>query len=139
MPEIAFFNKIVNVKSSGSKYFLLLACSTRNIVAIFRTVYFSTIERVLTVSTAYRVKPPTTKVAGILKRLCYHKRGSFREPDYLSTIQPKLRTQAARALSSAFRLISVEWVQVLLRAKGGTLASIAHLTVAGKDFRIART
>lgn len=35
-------------------------------------------------------------------------------------------------------LINVDKVQVLLLAHGGTFASMANLSVAGKDFKISR-
>ena len=59
------------------------------------------------------------------------------ESDNLSTIQPELRSLSAYAASSAFRLINVDKVQVLLLVSAGSFASASNLSFSGKDFVIS--
>ena len=59
--------------------------------------------------------------------------------DSISTDTAKTQNSyATKDTSSAFRLINVDHVQVLLLAAWGTSASSANLSLAGKDFKISR-
>ena len=83
------------------------------------------------------VKPHTTKVACFLlppltRRFLFRRIGL---PFHHTACT---QYPAAYAASTACRLISVEKVQVLLLAAGGTFASAANLSLSGKDFNISR-
>ena len=58
--------------------------------------------------------------------------------DSLSTIGPDSASDNCYAARTAYRLVSVDKVQVLLLAHEGTFASTANLSVAGKDFKSVR-
>ena len=84
------------------------------------------------------VKPHMTKSRASYCRYSANCTGfPLGESDNLSTIQPELRSLSAYAASSAFRLINVDKVQVLLLVSAGSFASAANLSFSGKDFVIS--
>ena len=84
------------------------------------------------------VKPHMTKSRASYCRYSANCTGfPLGESDNLSTIQPELRFLSAYAASSAFRLINVDKVQVLLLVSAGSFASASNLSFSGKDFVIS--
>ena len=71
---------------------------------------------------------------------CKNTRNFFRkrEQRYYKYSQNS-ETYADKDISSAFKLINVDNVQVLLLAAWETFASSANLSLTGKDFSISRT
>lgn len=59
--------------------------------------------------------------------------GGFISTDTARTQKP----YATKDISSAFRLMSVDNVQVLLLLHGGTLASMRNLELSSRDFKIS--
>ena len=64
---------------------------------------------------------------------------SLGDGDFISTDTAKTQNSYdTKDISSAFRLINVDHVQVLLLLHGGTFASMSNLSFSGKDFKISR-
>ena len=96
----------------------------------------SSIIAVVMINKRSYVKPHTTKVACFLCRHWYDG-CPLGTSDCLSTDTVITQITYTALLSSAWRLIRVDRVQVLLLLHWGTFASMRNLSVAGTDFNIS--